>query len=176
MNAGKFRVTSLVAVGIMAACLFLTGCNKKEADKGASMEIKNGSTVSIDYKLTVDGKVVDQSKEGQPLSYVQGSQQIISGLEEALAGLKKGDKKSVSISPEKGYGVRDDKALQKVPASAFGDDSGKLKVGEVVSGKVNGQEFQAVIAKMDKDFVTLDLNHPLAGKTLNFDVEIVNVQ
>ena len=139
------------------------------------MQIKNGSKVSIGYKLTVDGQVIDQSQAGQPLVYVQGSKQIIPGLENELTGLKKGDKKSVTVSPENGYGTKNNALLHKVPKSAFGETK-DLKAGELVSGKVNNQEFQAVVAEVGADYIMLDLNHPLAGKTLNFDVEIVDVQ
>lgn len=143
---------------------------------GGGMRIKEGSKVSIDYTLTVDDKEVDTSKGKEPLQYTQGSGMIISGLEEALAGLKKGDHKVVSIPPEKGYGERLDKAIQQVSRDMF-KNMGEPKVGMVVSGgEQSGQPFQAMITAVDKKTVTLDLNHPLAGKTLNFDVTVVGIE
>ena len=139
------------------------------------MVIKEGSKVSIKYKLTVDGNVIDSSDGRDPLAYTQGSGQIIPGLEKQLAGLKVGDKKNVVVDAKDGYGEHNPAALQKVQKNAF-KDAEKLKVGSVVGGQVGGQDFEAVVVELDDKFVTLDLNHPLAGKTLNFDVEIVSVQ
>ncbi len=180
-----FRFATFCTISWLLIVLALAGCRNGQApeipqdnkveNKGDTMEIKNGSKVSIGYKLTVDGKIVDQSQAGQPLVYVQGGKQIISGLEDELSGLKKGDKKSVTVAPAKGYGEKIPTLVHKVPKTAFGETK-DLKAGEVVSGKVNGQEFQAVVAEVGNDFIMLDLNHPLAGKTLNFDVEIVDVQ
>ncbi|PIR18071.1 MAG: peptidylprolyl isomerase [Deltaproteobacteria bacterium CG11_big_fil_rev_8_21_14_0_20_49_13] len=139
------------------------------------MDIANGKTVSINYTLTVDGKVADSSEGREPLVYVAGSGQIIPGLDGELVGLKKGDKKHVSVAPGNGYGVRDPKAVQKVPRTAL-EGQPDIKPGSVLQGSVGEQEFQAVITKVGKDDVEIDLNHPLAGKTLEFDVEVVDVQ
>lgn len=139
------------------------------------MTIKNGSSVSINYTLKVDGNVVDSSEGREPLTYVQGSSQIIPGLEKEMEGLKIGDKKSVTVSPESGYGVRDERLIHRVPAASF-KDGGTLKVGDVVNGKVQGETFQAQVTAVSPNEITLDLNHPLAGKTLNFDVEVVAVK
>lgn len=136
--------------------------------------IKNGSTVKINYTLTVDGVIMDSSPEGDPLAYVQGSGQIIPGLEEQLEGLKVGDKKEVIVAPDKGYGTVDLGAFQKVPATAF-QNAKELKVGDIVSGQLGEQVFNAIVSAMGVDEITLDFNHPLAGKTLRFAVEVVEV-
>lgn len=157
---------------LLAVCLIPTGC--KKGGEGGSM-IQKGSTVTMHYTLTVEGQTVDTSVGKEPLSYVQGSGQIIPGLEEQMQGLQKGNKKEVTVSPEKGYGNTDLSAMKKVPKTAFKDGAG-MKVGSVVGGQVQGQPFQAVIAEMDKDTVTLDFNHPLAGKTLKFSIEVMDVK
>jgi FKBP-type peptidyl-prolyl cis-trans isomerase SlyD len=136
--------------------------------------IKKGSTVKIHYTLSVDGVILDSSPEGDPLAYVQGSGQIIPGLEEELEGLKSGDKKEVTVAPEKGYGMVDPNAFQKVPKAAF-DNAPGLKVGDIVSGQLGEQTFNAVISQISLEEITLDFNHPLAGKTLRFAVEVVEV-
>jgi FKBP-type peptidyl-prolyl cis-trans isomerase SlyD len=138
------------------------------------VSIKKDSKVKIHYTLTVDGTVVDSSSGKDPLEYVHGSSQIIPGLEEQLVGLKKGDKKKVSVSPDKGYGPHNPQAVQKVPKTNF-QEADKLKKGGVVSGEMGGQQFRAIIADISDKEVTLDLNHPLAGKTLHFDVEVVGI-
>jgi FKBP-type peptidyl-prolyl cis-trans isomerase SlyD len=143
--------------------------------KGAKVTVKSGSKVSIDYTLTVDGQIVDSSEGRDPLSYVQGESQIIPGLEEELIGLKKGDKKSVIIAPEKGYGERNLEAIHTVPSNSFKNPE-LLKEGEVVVGQADDQQFQAIIVKIGKEDVTLDTNHPLAEKTLNFEIEMMDIE
>ncbi|MBI4057508.1 MAG: peptidylprolyl isomerase [Elusimicrobia bacterium] len=137
--------------------------------------VQKGSTVKINYTLTVDGQVVDSSTGREPLAYVQGSGQIIPGLEEQVQGMKTGDKKKLTVTPEKGYGPINPQAQQKIPRQKFQGQK-DLKVGSVVQGEMGDRQFQAVIAGINDKEVTLDLNHPLAGKTLQFDIEVVDVQ
>ena len=139
------------------------------------MTITNGSKVSIHYTLTVDGQKVDSSEGREPLEYTHGQGQIIPGLEAEIAGLKKGDKKTVEIPPEKAYGHVDPEAIQKVPKDKFAEPD-KLQVGGVITGHAGDQEFQAIVAGIDEENVTIDMNHPLAGKTLHFEIEIANVE
>jgi FKBP-type peptidyl-prolyl cis-trans isomerase SlyD len=136
--------------------------------------IQKGATVRIHYTLSVDGVILDSSAEGDPLVYVQGSGQIIPGLEDQLEGLKTGDKKEVMVAPEKGYGPVDPQAFQKVPRGAF-ENAKDLKIGDIVSGQMGEQVFNAVVSALDLEDITLDFNHPLAGKTLRFAVEVVEV-
>lgn len=138
------------------------------------MGIQNGSKVSIHYRLSVEGRTVETSAGKEPLSFVQGRGQILPGLEKHLEGLNAGDKKQITIPSEEGYGQRTADAVKKVPRSAFADPD-KLQVGAVVSGQAGDQTFSAVIAEISDDEVTLDMNHPLAGKTLEFDVEVLSV-
>jgi len=137
--------------------------------------IQKGSKVSIHYTLKVEGEVVDSSVGQDPLNYEHGSGDIIPGLEEQLEGLKRGDKKTFIVSPEKAYGQHNPQAVEKLPRSAF-KEAGEIQVGQVVSGQVGDQPFQATIVEANTDEVTLDLNHPLAGKTLNFEVEIMAIE
>lgn len=138
--------------------------------------IEEGSKVTIHYTLKVDGQVVDTSQGRDPLTYVQGQQQIIAGLEEQLSGLQAGQSTEVTVPPERAYGLPDPKAVQEVPRTAFQDPE-SLQKGGVVQGKTSsGQEFQASVVELDAEKVILDLNHPLAGKTLTFEVEVVDVE
>lgn len=167
------KTTSKI-LGVVTVLAMIAGCSvfNKAEDK---MVIKEGSKVSINYKLTVDGVVMDSSDGREPLTYTQGSSQIIPGLEKQLAGLKAGDKKVVVVEAKEGYGERNPDAVQKVPRTAF-KDVDKLKVGSIVGGQVGGQDFDAQVVELDDKSVTLDLNHPLAGKVLNFEIEVVSVQ
>ena len=139
------------------------------------MGIKKGSKVSMNYTIKVDGVTIDTSTERGPLAFVQGSGQIIPGLENKLLGLDVGDKKTVTLTPEEGYGHRNPDAIQKVPLTVF-EDAKSVQVGNIVRGAISGEEFQAIVLDIDENEITLDMNHPLAGKQLDFDVEIVEVE
>jgi FKBP-type peptidyl-prolyl cis-trans isomerases 2 len=136
--------------------------------------IKKGSQVTMHYTLTVDGEVVDSSRDRAPFSYVHGQGQIVKGLEIELEGMEAGDTKRTTVEPEDGYGPRRPDALQKVAKSAVHEPD-RLKEGDVVSGDSQGRPFQAVVTDIGADEITLDLNHPPAGKALEFDVEILEV-
>lgn len=139
------------------------------------MQIANKTVVSIHYTLTdPDGDVLDSSRDSEPLAYLHGSRNIISGLENALAGKAKGDTLKVTIAPEDGYGMRDDSLVANVPRAQFqGSD---IEVGQQF--QTEGPHGQAVvtITKIENDQVTVDGNHPLAGVALTFDVEVVEVR
>jgi len=141
--------------------------------KGGAVAIQEGSQVKMHYKLTVGGQVIDQSKDA-PLPFVAGKGQMIPGVDKAVIGMKAGDKKSLTVSPEDGYGPKNPAAVQKVPKKMF-KDADSMKVGSMVQGQTPQGPFRALIIAVGPDEVTLDLNHPLAGKTLNFELEIIEV-
>ncbi len=140
------------------------------------MKIAEQKVVSIHYTLTDDsGTVIDSSAGSDPLAYLHGFGNIVPGLENALAGKSQGDKMKVSVSPDDGYGARDDRLVQEVPKSAF----------KGVENVAPGMQFQAqgpqgsrlvVVTAVGGDTVTVDANHPLAGQTLHFEVEIAEVR
>jgi FKBP-type peptidyl-prolyl cis-trans isomerase SlyD len=113
-------------------------------------------------------------RQGEPLTYVHGEGQIVPGLEEQLEGLAAGESKAAVVAPDKGYGPRNPEAVQSVPRTAF-QEAGDLKVGDMVTGQAQGRDFQARVTAVDTESITLDLNHPLAGKTLHFAIDIVEV-
>jgi FKBP-type peptidyl-prolyl cis-trans isomerase SlyD len=140
------------------------------------MQISTGKVVSIDYTLT-DGNehVIDSSEGGEPLTYLHGVGQLISGLEKELEGKSAGDTLKAKIDPADGYGVRDDAKINVVPREAI-QGVGDLKVGMQLQAS-NGHGHQVVtITKIEGDDVTIDANHPLAGATLHFDVTVREVR
>lgn len=140
------------------------------------MTVAKNKVVLIDYKLTNNsGELLDSSEGGEPLAYIHGIGNIISGLEEALEGRKSGDSLSVSIPPEKGYGVHDENKVQAVPRRMFqGVDD--IRAGMQFHAQTqNGLEVVTVTG-VEGDLVSIDANHPLAGETLNFDVTIIEVR
>jgi len=137
--------------------------------------IANGAQVKIHYKLYVDGKLVDSSEGREPLTYIQGQGQIVPGLESQLSELDPGDTARVEVEPEQAYGAVNEDAVQTLPRDAFEDPSG-LEVGRIIQGKtLEGQAFTATVRSLEGAEVTIDLNHPLAGRTLLFEVEILEV-
>lgn len=140
------------------------------------MEISNNKVVSIHYKGTLsDGTVFDSSEGREPLQFVFGSGMIIPGLEEGIAGLKVGDKKTVEIGFEKAYGpVRED-AKQEVPKAQLPQDV-ELKVGMQLAAQGPHGVLPVTVSEIKEETVLMDFNHPLAGKDLIFEVEVVEVR
>lgn len=140
------------------------------------MQVATDKVVVIHYTLTnATGEVLDSSSGGDPLAYIHGSGNIIPGLEEALEGKVAGDKLQVSIAPEKAYGLPSDELVQQVPKRAF-QGVGNVTAGMRFTAQTEHGPRQVVVTRVVGDMVTVDGNHPLAGQTLNFDVEIAEVR
>lgn len=155
---------------------FAVGLMPVRAEEGENMAaIEKGSVVEMDYTLTVEGQKVDSSEGRGPLKYVHGQNQIVPGLEQALTGMSPGDSKHVTVAPEGGYGPVQQEAIIEVPREQLPSDLDP-QVGQALQGQDReGNPFRAVVDQVGENTVTLDLNHPLAGKTLEFDVDIVSV-
>jgi FKBP-type peptidyl-prolyl cis-trans isomerase SlyD len=140
------------------------------------MAIKEeNSVVGIEYELTEAGKseIIDSNKGGAPLEFVMGKGQIIPGLEKALVGMSAGDSKKVVVPAEEAYGLKDENAIEKLPKEQF--EGIELQKGMALYGQgENGQTIQVTVVDFDDNSVTIDYNHPLAGKDLEFDVKVVS--
>jgi FKBP-type peptidyl-prolyl cis-trans isomerase SlyD len=138
--------------------------------------VKNGSVVSLQYTLSgEDGKTIESNKGKKPLKYTHGSQQIIPGLEKELAGMKVGGEKRVKVKPEDGYGPVNPQGFQEFPKEKI--PANGLKVGAVLMAKgPQGESIPVRVKEIKEKTVVLDLNHPLAGKTLVFDVKVLDIQ
>jgi FKBP-type peptidyl-prolyl cis-trans isomerase SlyD len=140
------------------------------------MSIKQDSVVTLHYTLTDDaGAVLDSSREGKPLSYLHGHGNLIPGLERELQGKSPGDKLNVKVAAADGYGGYDRQLVQEVPRKALRGVS-NVKVGMRLSAQTEQGRQAVTVTQVSGDSVTLDGNHPLAGKDLNFDVEITQVR
>jgi FKBP-type peptidyl-prolyl cis-trans isomerase SlyD len=139
-------------------------------------KVTDGQVVSMEYTLRVDGKMVDTSEGSEPLEYLHGAANIIPGLEREMEGMAVGESKTVVISAAEGYGEMDEEAFLEVPASEFPKDM-PLKPGlEMELTGPEGQPMYARVESMEGETVTLNMNHPLAGKELHFDVKVVNLR
>lgn len=143
------------------------------------MKITQDTVVAMHYVLKSDnGEIIDQSnEESGPIAILQGHGNIILGLEEALNGKSKGESFSTVIEPEKGYGEYMDDMVHVVPLSGFkGEGDEQLQVGMQVQVETNQGPAVAFVKNIENEDVTLDLNHPLAGETLHFDIDVVDVR
>ena len=140
------------------------------------MVVEAGKKISIEYTLSIDPEgVVDTNVDSDPLTYVQGTQQIVPALEKALEGKAVGETVEVTIDPKDGYGERSEEAFQEVNKSQVPEEA--QKVDTVLQGHDNeGGVVNARVSEVRDETVVLDFNHPLAGKTLQFSVKILGIQ
>jgi FKBP-type peptidyl-prolyl cis-trans isomerase SlyD len=139
--------------------------------------IKTGKVVNLKYTLrNAQGEVLDQSDSAEPFLYLHGSSQIIPGLESALEGLKAGDKKMVVVAPENGYGEKDQNLVIQVKRSQFPENADIQPGMQFESRSPDGYSMVFTVAGVSGDEVTIDGNHPMAGVTLHFDVEVMDVR
>ncbi|WP_144395491.1 peptidylprolyl isomerase [Pleionea sediminis] len=140
------------------------------------MNITKDKVVSMHYTVkNSDGDVIDSSEGRDPLLYMQGHRNIIPGLENALEGKAIGDKVEATIAPAEAYGEVIEELIQDVPRSAF-EGVDKLEVGMNFQAQSEQGPVNVVIKEVSEEKVTVDGNHPLAGQTLNFNVEVVEVR
>ena len=139
--------------------------------------IKQNSVVTMHYELKdSEDQILDSSKDQDPLVYLHGAGNIIVGLEEQLLGKAAGDNVDAVVSPEKGYGMPVDALVQTVPKEAFGEEIEKVEVGMRFQAETEQGPVPVVVTAMDDATVTVDGNHPLAGKELHFHVSIVEIR
>jgi FKBP-type peptidyl-prolyl cis-trans isomerase SlyD len=141
------------------------------------MLIGDKTVVSLNYTLkNADGEVIDSSDGSEPLSYIHGTQAIVPGLERELTGMSAGQSKDVVVKPEDGYGIPDPDGVFGVPRAAFPPDA-HLEVGQSFIGEDDeGQSVPVRVLEVRADLVMVDANHPLAGQTLYFHVDVVEVR
>ncbi|MBC8209548.1 MAG: peptidylprolyl isomerase [Gammaproteobacteria bacterium] len=140
------------------------------------MKITDRHVVTLNYTLTDnDGTVIDQAQDSS-FVYLHGAQNIIPGLEKELADKKVGDKLTIKVSPEEGYGLRDDKRVEEVPREMFPEDT-DIEPGMVFHAEgPNGEMITVTAIEVTETSVKIDSNHALAGIELNFDVEVMAVR
>lgn len=137
---------------------------------------KSGDTVAIHYKGTLaDGTQFDSSEGREPLSFVVGSGQIIPGLDKAMPGMEVGEKKTVNIPSEEAYGPVVPEMRQAVPREGIPDDIPLDPGTQLQMQTAEGKPLPVTVVDVDEKSVTLDANHPLAGRDLTFDVELVAI-
>ena len=140
------------------------------------MQIADNTVASFHYTLTDDeGRVIDSSEGREPLTYLHGTGQIVPGLEKMMAGRQAGDQFKVDVVPEEGYGVRHAELMQEVPREAF-QGVEDIQPGMQFQGRGPQGVINVTVVRVDEDKVHIDGNHPLAGQTLHFNVEVTGVR
>ncbi|NQD72549.1 peptidylprolyl isomerase [Sphingobacterium shayense] len=145
------------------------------------MAIETNNVVALNYTLHMieengEKTFVEETTAENPLTFLYGVGMMLPKFEENISSLNQGDKTSFTLTPEDAYGEKDERAVAQLPADMF-KETGLPPVGEVLPLQDNqGNQFQAVVVEVTPEAVVADLNHPMAGKTLNFDVEVLNVR
>ena len=139
------------------------------------MSVKPGDIIKLHYTAKFDNGVTFDSSVGQePVEFKVGAGQVIEGVDDGVVGLETGDKKEITIDPDKGYGPHQDDLVRQAPKEILGDQ--QVQKGEVVQLQTaDGEIIPAQVVDEDNESVTFDLNHPLAGKVLKFEVEVVKI-
>lgn len=135
--------------------------------------IKTGDQVSIHYTGQLeDGTVFDSSREREPLDFTAGGSDVIEGVSEAVLGMQQGESKTVVVPPEKGYGTHNPQLVQTVNR---GDLPEETEVGQWLTAVSGDQQYPVLVKELSDESATIDANHPLAGRQLQFDIEVVGV-
>jgi FKBP-type peptidyl-prolyl cis-trans isomerase SlyD len=138
--------------------------------------IKNGSVVRFEYTLSDDnGNVIQSNKGKEPVAYTHGQSEVIPGLEKGLAGMEVNEEKNFWVQPEEAYGPVDLQAFKEIPKSEI--PAAALTAGATLSARGREGENHVIhVREVKRDTVILDFNHPLAGKALNFDVKVLDIE
>ncbi len=140
------------------------------------MAVEKGNKIKVEYTGSFeDGEVFDASeKHGEPLEFEAGAGMVVPGFDNTVIGMEVGEEKEVTLKPEEAYGMSNEQAIQKVPKDKF---PAEAKEGMMIGIPTpNGQQIPAKIVKIDDKEVTIDMNHPMAGKTLIFKIKIVSIE
>tara|TARA_B100000902_G_scaffold386095_1_gene428296 strand:+ start:2936 stop:3373 length:438 start_codon:yes stop_codon:yes gene_type:complete len=143
---------------------------------GKKVIAKEGREVQVHYKGSFDdGTIFDSSYDrGHTIGFTVGAGEMIAGFDAAVAGMKVGETKQVTLEPEEAYGSHNPDGVQAVPKQSFPQDF-QFEEGLVIEGSVEDQPVRGIISEIQDEFVVVDFNHPMAGKNLNFDIELVEV-
>jgi peptidylprolyl isomerase len=160
--------TSHIVLAAILAAVMITGCSAAQA--------KNGNTVQVHYtgKLA-DGTIFDSSVGREPLEFTLGAGQLIPGFEKAVLGMKVGEKKIVTIPADEAYGPHRDEQVVEIPREELPSDLTPQVGQQLVVTQQDGRQIIVVITEVSDKTVTIDANHPLAGKDLTFEIELVKI-
>ncbi|MBN1432496.1 MAG: peptidylprolyl isomerase [Methanomicrobiaceae archaeon] len=161
-------ITLFTALALFLAC----GCTGSSAQTA-----ETGDTVYIQYKGTYNnGTVFDESDPGDPIVFTLGQNSMIKGFEDAVYGMKVGDKKNIHLSPEEAYGNFNPDYVFNISRDMIPEDVEIYEGAQLIMSGVQGDVYSVVITGITNDTVEIDANHPMAGKELNFEINLVNIE
>jgi len=164
MKKSCFVLAVILMIGVM-----MTGCNAPQA--------KNGDTVQVNYTLKLaDGTVIESSAGREPLEFTLGAGQVIPGFEKAVFGMKVGEKKTVTIPVDEAYGPRRDDLVGELPREKLPSGLTPEVGQQLVMTRPDGEKVIVTITSVSDNTVMVDANHPLAGKDLTFEIELVKIK
>lgn len=171
------KAAGTAGICLLGCFLFFGSIQAADQAKGPdAATVRNGSKVSIEYTLTLgDKKVVDTNVGKEPLTFEEGAHQVIPGMEKGLLGMKKGQARKLVIKPEDGYGTVNKEAIKTVDLKKLPPEAQHVDA-QVQAGTPDGRVLHGRVVDIRKDKASIDFNHPLAGKTLYFDVKILDIQ
>ncbi|MDD5417659.1 MAG: FKBP-type peptidyl-prolyl cis-trans isomerase [Candidatus Nanoarchaeia archaeon] len=170
-------MNSKALIGLMVLMpLFLMGCTTGNTVNKMQGVVETGDIVSVEYIGTLDNSEVFDQSAGNPLEFIAGVGQMIKGFDDAVLGMRLNEKKTIHLEPEEAYGYRDETLELELEKNLFPEDF-YFGVGEEVPLTNNyGQIFIASIKEVKEETVVLDMNPPLAGKSLNFEITVVKIE
>jgi FKBP-type peptidyl-prolyl cis-trans isomerase SlyD len=140
------------------------------------MQVENGSVVSFHYTLSdAEGNIIETNRDGDAAIYLHGANNIVPSLERAFAGKQAGDHIELTLAPAESYGERKENAVERVPAKYL-KGAGKLQPGQAVQLQTKDGPMLVTVVKVGKFSVDVDTNHPLAGRTLSYSIDIADVR
>ena len=166
----------IAAVTALALGVALGAAQAQQPEEATSPAIEDGSRVEIEYSFTDNsGSDLGSNKGREPLAFIQGQREILPALENALIGMRVGEETQVTVSPADAYGELDPNAVTEIPRDRIPAESLTVGTDLVLQGE-NGESRSVRITEIREDTVVVDLNHPLAGKTLVFDLKVLGVK
>ncbi len=171
-RSGKWLITGIIICIFSSSAAF----TEESLEPAKDAVVSSGKKVSIEYSLKLEDKsVVDTNVGTEPLTFIQGSRNLLPALENALEGMKIGESRQVTVTPEEGYGPVDKNAVIELDKEQFSQD--ELEIGTVLQSlNSDGQPIYAQVAEIKEKTILLNFNHPLAGKTLYFDIKVLDIQ
>jgi FKBP-type peptidyl-prolyl cis-trans isomerase 2 len=168
-----------LAAALVAMLIVFSAVIVQAADKASKTDATpvaaDGKSVKLHYTLKVDGELLDSSRDRSPFVFLMGAHQVVPGFEKAIRGMKAGEKKSFRVPPAEGYGEENPEAIREVSRDRLPQGM-KPEAGMTLFAKSpTGRPIPVKIMEVKKDVVVMNFNHPLAGKTLDFDVEVLEV-
>ncbi|MFH1415600.1 MAG: peptidylprolyl isomerase [Elusimicrobiota bacterium] len=165
----------------MLPAVFL-GCAEKKKRRTTVQQdryekiVRAGNTVKVQFYAFIDGELFDKSAEGEPLKFTVGQDSVIPGLDKAVLGMGINENRKVTISPEDAFGLRDENKIGELPRTAFPPDY-DYRIGKIATIQDNeGNRMKGMIIKINEENISIDLNHPLAGKKIDFEIKVISIE